>query len=580
MFRIRRVLDDIIPVNRDAIIQVQQMTRAQFPDIRETEVKKIPDMLRNSLKYGFQTILLIAEGEARKIMGFALLLYDPVLRYAYLDFIAAGLPLTGRGLGSILYERIRKESLELGAKGLFFECLPDDPILSRNEDIRKQNESRLRFYERYGARPIINTLYETPLTEEGDNPPYLVFDPLGQETPLRKNRARLIVRSILEKKYPDVCTPEYTAMVVSSFKDDPIRIRPPRYIKEFAKTDVPGEIPEDEKIILVINSGHEIHHVRERGYVESPVRISAILKEIENTGLFTTRKARHFGRSWVTSVHDKDFINYLEKICLGFDGDRSVYPYVFPIRNNARPPKELSVRAGYYCIDTFTPLNRNAYLAARNAVDCTLTCAQSLLSGTHLAYSLVRPPGHHAERRSFGGFCYLNSVAIAAQYLSGKGRVAIVDLDYHHGNGQQNIFYKRADVFTISIHGHPSFAYPYFSGFNDEKGLLEGEGFNLNIPLGEQVSGEIYREALKKALKRVKEYDPDFLLIALGLDISRKDPTGTWDLSAKDFFLNGKMVGKLNRPTLVVQEGGYNTRVLGQNARNFFTGLWQGAYRD
>lgn len=580
MFRIRRVLDDIVPVNRDAITQVQQMIRTQFPEIREEEVEKIPQMLRNSLKYGFQTILLIAEGDARKVMGFALILYDPVLRYTCLDFIAAGKSITGRGLGSILYERVRSESLELGARGLFFECLPDDPRLSRDDTIRKQNEARLRFYERYGARPIINTLYETPLSPDGDNPPYLVFDPLGSEAPLRKKRARLIVRSILEKKYSHLCPPEYINKVVNSFRNDPVQVREPRYTKAPSNGDVPRQIPEDEKIVLVVNSGHEIHHVRERGYVESPVRINAILKRIGETGLFRTVKARHFNGSWVDQVHDRGYLNYLEKVCLGVDGDRSVYPYVFPIRNNARPPKELSVRAGYYCIDTFTPLNRNAYLAARNAVDCALTCANTLLEGTHLAYSLVRPPGHHAERRSFGGFCYLNSTAIAAQYLSKHGRVAILDLDYHHGNGQQNIFYKRKDVFTISIHGHPSFAYPYFSGFEDEKGLLEGEGYNLNIPLGEKLGGEEYRYALKKALKRISEYGPDFLVIALGLDISRKDPTGTWDLLAKDFYLNGKLAGMMNLPTMVVQEGGYNTRVLGQNAANFFKGLWQGAFRD
>jgi hypothetical protein len=141
----------------------------------------------------------------------------------------------------------------------------------------------------------------------------------------------------------------------------------------------------------------------------------------------------------------------------------SVYPYVFPIRNVARPPKDLAVRAGYYCIDTFTPLNHNAFPVAARAVDCAMTAAQRVLEGARVAYALVRPPGHHAERRSFGGFCYLNSAAVAANYLSGYGRVAMLDVDYHHGNGQQTIFYRRADVLTVSLHGHPSFAYPYFT---------------------------------------------------------------------------------------------------------------------
>jgi acetoin utilization deacetylase AcuC-like enzyme len=234
------------------------------------------------------------------------------------------------------------------------------------------------------------------------------------------------------------------------------------------------------------------------------------------------------------------------------------------------------VRAGYYCIDTFTPLNRNAYLAARRAVDCALTAAEELLRGRLLAYTLVRPPGHHAERRAFGGFCYFNSNAIAAQYLSRRGRVAILDIDYHHGNGQQEIFYGRADVLTVSIHGHPRFAYPYFSGFEDERGEGLGEGFNVNIPLPETLEPERYREALERALRVVRRFDPGFLVLALGLDTARGDPTGTWNLRARDFELNGRLVGALRLPTLVVQEGGYNTRSLGANARRFMAGLWAG----
>jgi len=190
-----------------------------------------------------------------------------------------------------------------------------------------------------------------------------------------------------------------------------------------------------------------------------------------------------------------------------------------------------------------------------------------------LAYALVRPPGHHAERRSFGGFCYFNNNAIAAQYLRAFGRVAILDLDYHHGNGQQDIFYQRADVLTVSIHGHPGFAYPYFSGFSDERGEGEWEGFNLNLPLPEEVNGDRYRKALSAALQRIAEFNPVFLVVALGLDTAKGDPTGTWSLMPRDFEINGRMLGELALPTLVVQEGGYHTRTIGINARHFFTGL-------
>jgi len=211
-------------------------------------------------------------------------------------------------------------------------------------------------------------------------------------------------------------------------------------------------------------------------------------------------------------------------------------------------------------------------------VDCALTAAEKLLEGYRLAYALVRPPGHHAERRTFGGFCYFNSAAVAAQYLSAYGKVAVLDIDYHHGNGQQEIFYERSDVLTISIHGHPRFTFPYFSGFAQERGAGPGEGYNVNVPLPESVDGERYRQVLGKVLRRLAKFGPRFLIVALGLDTARGDPTGTWSLRPKDFEANGMMIGALHLPTLVVQEGGYNNRVLGVNARRFLMGLWSGTY--
>jgi acetoin utilization deacetylase AcuC-like enzyme len=330
--------------------------------------------------------------------------------------------------------------------------------------------------------------------------------------------------------------------------------------------------------VLLVNEKHDIHHVQDVGYVEAPVRIDSILKEIEDSGLFRRIRANHFGEKNIRAVHDSDFVDYLKKVCAGLSDEDSVYPYVFPIRNAAHPPKPLAVRAGYYCIDTFTPLNANAYLAALGAVDCALTGAAALLAGDHLAYALVRPPGHHAEKRTFGGFCYFNSAAVAAQYLSKYGKVAILDIDYHHGNGQQDIFYARSDVLTISIHGQPGFAYPYFSGFKTEKGTGEGKGFNINYPLPEKFTGESYRIYLRKAVRNIKKFSPLFLIVTLGLDTAEGDPTGSWSLQAKDFEANGNIIGQLRLPTLVVQEGGYETSSLGVNARHFFNGLWSGAY--
>ncbi len=156
--------------------------------------------------------------------------------------------------------------------------------------------------------------------------------------------------------------------------------------------------------------------------------------------MFETLETRSFTDTHIRGVHDADFIDYLARACEEVAADKSLYPYVFPIRNKTRPPRESTVLPGYYCIDTFTPIHRNAWPAARAGVDAVLTAADTLLEGRRVAYALVRPPGHHAEQRSFGGFCYLNNAAIAARYLREQGRVAILDIDYHHGNGQQDIF--------------------------------------------------------------------------------------------------------------------------------------------
>jgi len=577
MFRIRRVHDDITPANKEAIAQVQEILRTQFALLPRRDIAKLPEQLRNPMKYRFRSILFVAEESKGRIIGFALLFHEPALKFCYLDYISAAERRTGGGIGGALYERVREEALDLNSVGLFYECLPDDPNLSKDPVVRKQNATRLRFYERYGARPIVNTGYETPLKPGDDNPPYLVYDGLGQDNSLPCDSAREIVRAVLERKYRGICPPSYVEMVVESFQDDPVRLREPKYIKT-APLPPRRTVALDKQIVLVINDRHLIHHVEELGYVESPVRIDTILKELDKTGLFNKIAPRHFSERYIKTVHDSQFVDYFKKVCANLSAGQSIYPYVFPIRNIARPPKELPVRAGYYCIDTFTPINGNAFLAAKRAVDCALTAAEQIMEGYRLAYALVRPPGHHAERHSFGGFCYFNSAAIAAQYLSAYGKVCILDIDYHHGNGAQNIFYKRSDVLTISLHGHPSFAYPYFSGFADEKGTGAGTGYNINMPLPEQVDGRRYYQALGEAVSRVARFRPQFLIVALGLDTAKEDPTGSWSLEADDFETVGRLIGSLRLPTLVAQEGGYDTRVLGTNARRFFSGLWAGYY--
>ena len=575
MFRIRQIHDDLLSVNKQAIGQVQEILKSHFSALPPEEIASLPEKLRNPFKEQFRSMLLVAERQPGNVAGFGLLMHDPELKFCFLDFIAAAREMTGRGIGGALYDRVRGEAARLGAEGMFFECLPDDPEVCPEPAVLKENIGRLRFYERFGVHPIAGTAYQKPIRLDERCLPYLMYDDLGRNAPLRREFARRVVRAILERKYARWCPPEYVQEVVDSFRDDPLQMRPARYSRRSASPPPLGTHWQQNTIPLVYNEQHSIHHVKDRGYVEAPVRIKSILAEIEPTRLFEVVPPRSYPERFIRAVHDGDFVTYLRRACAGVPADKSVYPYVFPIRNNKRPPRELSVRAGYYCIDTFTPLNGNAYLAARRAVDCTLTAADEILQGRRLAYALVRPPGHHAERRAYGGFCYFNQAAVAAQHFSAYGRVAILDVDYHHGNGQQEIFYERADVFTLSIHGHPNFAYPYFSGFADERGARPGLGYNVNLPLPETITAVDYREALDKALKIVAQFHPDFLIVALGLDTAKGDPTGTWPLGGADFEWNGQRIGSLNVPTLVVQEGGYRTRALGVNARRFFQGLFR-----
>jgi acetoin utilization deacetylase AcuC-like enzyme/GNAT superfamily N-acetyltransferase len=578
VLRIRRVYDTVSDRDRAAVEAAQEVMRSRFPDIADRLVDRLPEQLRRP-DPRFRSILFVAETSAGRVRGFALVRHAPDARIGFLDFIAAARGETG-GVGGALYSRVREEALALGCAALFLETFSDDPALEPDAERRRENRARLRFYAAWGARPVEGTAYATPV-HVGDPAPILVYDGLGLDESPSPELLRGAIRVILERRYPDYCPPDYVDAVVASVSGEAVALRAVPAAGGAATVAKELEarvgVGAASLIPLVVNEGHDIHHVRERGYVEAPARVGSILQELDRTSAFRRVEPRAFSDRHILAVHDAGYVRYLRKVCEATPADRSVYPYVFPIRNATRPPADLATRAGYYCIDTFTPLNRNAWLAARAAVDCALTAADEVLAGAWLAYALVRPPGHHAEHRSFGGFCYLNSAAVAAELLAGHGTVAILDIDYHHGNGQQDIFWRRADVLTVSLHGHPRFAYPYFSGFEDETGGEEGEGANVNIALPERLDGPGYLRALRGALERVERFEPRFLVVALGLDPAKNDPTGTWTLGAVDFRKNGRAIGALGLPTLVVQEGGYRTRTLGVNARHFFDGLRDGA---
>ena len=561
MLRIRKVADATTAVNRSAIEAAQKIMREQFPGMPDYDIAKLPEQLANPLKHRFVSRLFVAENARDQTLGLALLLHAPDIGFSYLELVSTAAGRMGEGIGATLYERVREEARALGTQ-LYFESLPDDPELSPNPEIRANNAKRLKFYERYGARPIVNTAYETPVTPGTSDPPYLLLDPLGAND----------LPSAREGEEGGARDPRAEIRIARRLCADGGRfhhrrsrsvLREPRYVK--SRRAPKGEVraSSEPRIALVLNDDHTIHHVQDRGYVEAPVRIRSIMAELDASGLFEKMPAKRYSDRHIRAVHDGRLVDYIRKACLMAGPKKSIYPYVFPTRNPARAPKDETVLAGYYCIDTFTPLNQNAYLAARSAVDCALTAAERVLEGAELAYALVRPPGHHAETRTFGGFCYFNNAAIAANMLSRYGKVAILDVDYHHGNGQQEIFYARSDVLTVSMHGHPSFAYPYFTGFRDETGIGPGAGFNLNIPLPEHLTPDQHRNAVAEGLRRVRRFRPTFLVVSLGFDTARGDPTGTWSNRARDFERLGHMIGEQGYSTLVVQEGGYRVRTLG-----------------
>ena len=572
MFRIRKILDSVSNANKYAINQILQIIKNQFPTTRKDDLLKLPFQLVDPLKYQYRSILFSAEDHLGRVKAFAMLLHMSDIGVTYLELISTAPQKTGKGLGTILYERIREESINLKAKGLFFESSIDDERVCDPETLT-QNQKRMLFYERFGAYPIINNIFDSPIKPGDKDLYYLMYDPLNQTAPLDLKLTKQVARAVLERKYKKIIDPALIEKIVDSFRDDPVVTRKPQYK---AKPFNP-KVQTKPLIALLVNENHAIHHVAEKGYVEAPIRISQILNEISKTGMFKRLRPRKAPFSLLKKIHDTEYLNFLKNVCKNLPEGKSIYPSVFPGRNRFSSSRDIEVQIGCFCTDTMTPLNKNAYLAAVGAVDCAVTAAEVLLEDFRLSYALVRPPGHHAEWNKFGGFCYFNSTAAAAQYLSDYGKVAVIDIDFHHGNGTQDIFYERNDILTCSIHGDPAVEYPYFSGFAKETGFRQGKGFNINIPLPKNCTSDMFHEALEKIAGKVKKFKPAFLVAALGLDTARADPTGSWSLLSNDFETTGKIIAGISLPTVIVQEGGYRTRTLGINARRFFEGLYMGS---
>jgi acetoin utilization deacetylase AcuC-like enzyme/GNAT superfamily N-acetyltransferase len=571
VIRFRRLFDLASTADRQKFDEVVELFKLTFPE-EIAILDRMASLAENRVHEDFGWILLLAEDGRGQVLGFSFSLYFPDLRFGYLYYIASHPERRARGIGGALYEATRELLAAKGARGLFFDAGPDEKQKLRHPELLRINRSRLKFYERYGARPIIGTQYDAvPNPANEGYQTFLLFDPLERNRPLSARESRAFVRRMFRAQYGLDGSHPYVRQIARSFRDDPVQIRPPVY------TDSPTPLPSEPNrwlrpIKVVISERHKIHHLKERGYVERPVRIDAVLRGLRELPVETLPR-RKLGLAPVREVHDPHLVHYLEAVCDRLHPNELVYPEVFPIRRPERRPRELASRAGYFCVDTFTPLTHNAWPAARDAADAAMTGAEVILKGERIAYALCRPPGHHAERSVYGGFCYLNNAAVAAHHLSKKGRVALLDIDYHHGNGSQEIFYRRADVYTLSIHGTPSLSYPHFAGFEDERGEGEGKGFNRNYPLRRGVDDERYLRVLDEALRHVRRFDPEFLVVSLGFDIMKGDPTGSFSITVRGMRSIGTALGRLGLPILVVQEGGYSVFNLRVGARAFFLGL-------
>lgn len=569
MFRIRQVRDAVSIQNQLALAAVLRIYQEAFPDDKGYSTR-IADLLNFAGEQDFEVILLVAEGHKNRHLGFALTFYFARQRMGYLDYIVSNPKRNARGYGAALYEATCEILVQRKARGLFMDVPADDTKLLKEPHRLAANKRRLAFYERFGARPVTGTAYESTSCEiNNGHGTLLVFDDLDRGKALDGADLRGFLRKLLPAKglvQPD--DPRLKALL-KSIGDGPVSIREPVYLQPIRHRPAKSEATLE---FITTGDAHQIHHLREKGYVERPARVQSILKGLAAINI-KEFKSRSYADKHILRVHEADLLQFLKGGRKQLDSAQLLYPSVFPIRHPDRIPAAWDMRAGYFCIDTFTPVTANAYVAAKSAVNAALTGADRLLKGSRLVYSLGRPPGHHAESRAFGGFCYLNNAAIAADHLSLSGKVAFLDIDHHHGNGSQEIFYRRNDVYFMSIHGHPRLCYPYFAGYADERGEGKGKGFNRNYPLYPGVDDHEYCETLSRALATVAQFKPDYFVLSLGFDIMAGDPTGTFNVSPRGMFRIGKMIVETGLPILVVQEGGYSLRNLRLGATEFFRGI-------
>jgi len=329
----------------------------------------------------------------------------------------------------------------------------------------------------------------------------------------------------------------------------------------------------------IYNHHHVVHaatHEFFRGKLvpafETPARADYVLKALQASQLGEILPPTDHGLAPIARVHGEDYLRFLQGAhaewrSLGGEGD--AFPAVWPgktLRSDVEP-KSFAARMGLYSMDSGTPLTAGSWDAAYWGAQACLDGLDIVLRGERSAYVLTRPPGHHAGADFFGGYCFVNNAAVAAQAALDRGlkRVAILDVDFHHGNGTQAIFYDRADVFYASIHGDPMTEFPFFLGHADECGRGDGLGFNANYPLPAGAPNGDWFECLDAALARLRDYGPELLIVSLGVDTYEDDPISHFHLQQPDFERMGQVLAGFGAPTLFLQEGGYATEAIGHN---------------
>ena len=347
-------------------------------------------------------------------------------------------------------------------------------------------------------------------------------------------------------------------------------------------------------MITFYNRHHALHQGRLemfRGQLvpcfEVPARVDHVLAQLERRKLGPIQHPATFDEAVLEGIHTPVYLNFLQQAWDDWvaqdpgNAMRDALPSVWPnhgLRNDVLPAN-FAARMGRFAFDTGSPMTSGTWVAAREGAYCALSAAHAVADGARSAFALSRPPGHHAGADFYGGYCFLNNAALAAQALRDRGleRVAVLDVDYHHGNGTQAIFYDRADVLFASIHGDPHTEYPFFLGYADEQGVGAGEGFNLNLPLPRGSEFAAWRGALKIAMQRIAAFGAQVLVVSLGLDTFEGDPISGFKLRSEDFLRVGEDLASAGLPTVFVFEGGYAVAELGVNAVNVLEGFAQRA---